>query len=73
MLDCARARPALLERTADTGRLPMRELAQASGVDKKTMERHRRYLVAILVAFTNGYDVIRGNLCRIGPGKGGTR
>ena len=73
VLDCARARPALLERTADTGRLPMRELAQASGVDKKTMERHRRYLVAILVAFTNGYDVIRGHLCRIGPGKGGMR
>ena len=46
---------------------PWRELAQGSGVDKKTMERHRRNLFAILLAFTNGYEIIRGHLCQLAP------
>ena len=60
-----------LEKLVETGRLPMNELAAGSGTDKKTMERHRKYLVAILLAFTNGYEIIRGHLCQIAPAKGG--
>ena len=71
VLDCARANPALLEKLVETGRLPMSELAAGSGTDKKTMERHRKYLVAILLAFTNGYEIIRGHLCQVGPKRGG--
>ena len=56
----------------DTGKLPMNELATGSGTDKKTMERHRKYLVAILLAFTNGYEIIRGYLCQLGPARGGS-
>ena len=67
VLDYARSNPALLDRMVQTGRLPMAELAQGSGVDKKTMERHRRYLFAILLAFTNGYEIIRGHLCQLAP------
>ena len=52
-----------------TRRLPVGELVNGSGVDKKTIERHRRYLVAILLAFTNGYEIIRGHLCQIAPRK----
>ena len=72
VLDCARANPILLEKLLRTGRLPMRELAFGSGVEKKTIERHRKYLVAILLAFTNGYEIIRGHLCQLTP-RGGTR
>ena len=61
----------LLDRLVETGRLPMNELAAGAGVEKKTMERHRKYLVAILLAFTNGYEIIRGHLCQIGTRKGG--
>ena len=43
----------------------------SSDLDKKTMERHRKYLVAILLAFTNGYEIIRGHLCQVGPKRGG--
>ena len=49
----------------------MGELSAGSGTDKKTMERHRKYLVAILLAFTNGYEIIRGHLCQVGPKRGG--
>ena len=55
----------------ETGKLPLAELAAGAGVEKKTLERHRKYLVAILLAFTNGYEIIRGHLCQIGPKEGG--
>ena len=72
VLDFARDNPALLHRLEESGKLPMAELAQGSGVEKKTLERHRKYLVAILLAFTNGYEIIRGHLCQIGPARGGS-
>ena len=72
VLDFARTRPDLLKRVEDTGKLPMNELAAGSGTDRKTMERHRKYLAAILLAFTNGYEIIRGHLCQIAPAKGGS-
>ena len=72
VLDFARANPELLERVERTGKLPMAELAAGSGMEKKTLERHRKYLVAILLAFTNGYAIIRGHLCQLAPAKGGS-
>ena len=72
VLDHARAHPELLTRLVETGRLPIHELAAGSGIEKKTLERHRKYLVAILLAFTNGYEIIRGHLCQLAPGKGGS-
>ena len=71
VLDYARANPQLLRRFEESGRLPMHELAQRTGAEKKTLERHRKYLVAILLAFTNGYEIIRGHLCQMRPVKGG--
>lgn len=73
VLDFARSRPDLLKKVEETGKLPMAELSAGSATDRKTMERHRKYLVAILLAFTNGYEIIRGHLCQIGPAKGGSR
>ena len=71
VLEYARSHPELLDRLVESGRLPIHELAVGSGVDKKTLERHRKYLVAILLAFTNGYEIIRGHLCQLAPAKGG--
>ena len=64
--------PRLLEHLIQNRKLPIAELAELSGVSRKTMERHRTYLVAILLAYTNGYEIIRGHLCQISPGKEGT-
>lgn len=71
VLDFARSRPDLLRQVEDTGRLPMADLVSGTNVERKTLERHRKYLLAILLAFTNGYEIIRGHLCQVGPGKGG--
>ena len=41
-------------------KLPLAQLAAGSGTERKTLERHRKYLVAILLAYTNGFEIIRG-------------
>ena len=50
-------------------RLPLAELTAVSGVARKTLERHHSYMMAILLAYTNGYEIIRGHLCQISRGK----
>lgn len=69
VLNSARRRPELLEKLLRSRKLPMAELEGESGTDRKTMERHRKYLVAILLAYTNGYEIIRGHLCQLEPGR----
>lgn len=65
VLNCAIENPELLDSLVNTKKIPMAQLCEKSGVDRKTMERHRKYLVAVLLAFTNGYEIIRGHLSRI--------
>ncbi|MGN0169459.1 MAG: sigma-70 family RNA polymerase sigma factor [Lachnospiraceae bacterium] len=55
----------LLEELLRTHRLPMKELAEGAGVERKTLERHRKYLLAMLLIQTNGYEIIRGHLKRV--------
>ncbi len=66
----ARKNKELLEELVRTKKIPMGSLAEGSGVDRKTLERHRRYLVALLLAYTNGFEIIRGHLRRTVSGKG---
>ncbi len=61
-LDHARRNPQLLELLVSGKKLPIGQLAEGAGVEKKTLERHRKYLVAVLLAYTNGFEVIRGHL-----------
>lgn len=52
----------LLEELLKTKKLPLAELVQGIGCDRKTLERHRKYVLAMLVIQTNGYEIIRGHL-----------
>ena len=72
VLAYARSVPQLLDQMVATKRLPLAELSQGAKVERKTLERHRKYLVAILLAFTNGYEIIRGHLRQLAPAKGGS-
>ena len=65
VLRYARKNPALLERLVQTRKLPLSQLVQGAGVERKTIERHRNYVVAILLAYTNGYEIIRGQLSQL--------
>lgn len=62
----------LLEELLRTKKLPMTRLVVGSGADRKTLERHRKYILAMLLIQTNGYEIIRGHLHHVLK-KGGSR
>ncbi|MGN0290502.1 MAG: sigma factor [Lachnospiraceae bacterium] len=64
-LEYAKQNPGILEQMTSSKKLPISQLAKGSGVEKKTLERHRKYMVAILLAYTNGFEIIRGHLCQL--------
>ena len=64
LLYYARRHPEVFEELLQTKKLPVIRLTQ-SGVSRKTIERHRRYIVALLLAYTNGFDIIRGHIADV--------
>ena len=58
----------LLNEFLQTRRLPIARLASGSGVEKKTLERHRKYMVALMLIYTNGYEIIRGHIKQVMKG-----
>ena len=62
----------LLEELLRTKKLPLSELVRGAGCDRKTLERHRKYVLAMLVIQTNGYEIIRGHLRHVWK-KGGVQ
>ena len=67
----AKENPQLLEQTVRTKKLPIAALAAGAGVERKTLERHRKYMMALLLAYTNGFEIIRGHLGQMAVVKGG--
>ncbi|CDZ75616.1 putative RNA polymerase sigma factor SigI [Peptoniphilus sp. ING2-D1G] len=67
----AKKNPHLIEKAEKTGKVPLTELAEGSGVSKKTLERHRKYMLAIIIVYTNGFDFIRDHLSEISAKEGG--
>ena len=61
-LEYAKGNPELLDDLLKTKRLPIGQLTAGSGVERKTLERHRKYLVVMLLIYSNGYEIIRGHL-----------
>lgn len=61
----------LLDELLQTKKLPMAQLVSGSGAERKTLERHRKYILAMLLIQTNGYEIIRGHLRHILKTKGG--
>lgn len=71
VLRYARETEGILEEFLRTKRLPITQLSAGSGVEKKTLERHRKYLAALLLIYSNGYEIIRGHLKQVMKGVAG--
>lgn len=61
----ARNHPDILDDFLRTKRVPIGKLAKGAGVERKSLERHRRYLVAVLLICTNGYEILRGHIMQV--------
>lgn len=55
----------LMEKFLQTKQLPLTQLTKETGVPRKTIERHRKYIVALLLIYSNGYEIIRGHLAEV--------
>lgn len=64
-LEFAKENREILDTLVETKKLPLSTLTTKGGFDRKTLERHRKYLVGIFLAFTNGFVIIRGHLCQM--------
>ncbi len=64
VVEYAKNNAELLNELLKTKRLPLAALCLGTGEDRKTLERHRKYLMAMLIIQTNGYEIIRGHLSR---------
>lgn len=61
----ARQHPDLLAELLRTKRVPLAQLAAGAQVERKSLERHRKYLVAVLLICTNGYEILRGHIAQV--------
>lgn len=61
----ARNHPDVLEDFLRTKRVPLQRLADGADVARKQLERHRKYLVAVLLICTNGYEILRGHIMQV--------
>lgn len=71
-LQYARENPDIIDDLKRTKQVPMSRLVEGTGAERKTLERHRKYILALLVIYSNGYETIRGHLKQVlGATKGG--
>ena len=61
----AKNNPEILDDFLRTKRVPLAKLAEGANVERKSLERHRRYLVAVLLICTNGYEIMRGHIMQV--------
>lgn len=58
------SRPELARHLRATGELPLKALEQTAGVSRKTLERQRRYIIAIAVILLEDLAILRGYIDR---------
>lgn len=58
----------IMEEFLRTKRLPLSKILEGVNVPRKTIERHRKYVVVLLLIYSNGYEIIRGHLAEVMKG-----
>lgn len=49
----------------ETKKLPITLLVENTSISKKTLERHRKYVLSMVLVLTNGFDIMRGHLEKV--------
>lgn len=58
----------IMESFFRTKRLPLTKILEEVKVPRKTIERHRKYIITLLLIYSNGYEMIRGHLSEVMKG-----
>lgn len=45
-----------------TKKLPVASICDYTGLERKTVERYRKYIIAVIIIYSNGYEIIRGHM-----------
>lgn len=61
----AKGNPDILSEFLRTKRVPLAKIADGAGVERKPLERHRRYLVALLLICANHYEILWGHIIQV--------
>ena len=69
VLKYAAEHPELTSELLRTKRLPVARLIEQKGIERKTLERHRKYIIALLLIYSNGFEIIRGHLKQVWKGE----
>lgn len=64
----AQSNEEIMEDFFRTKRLPLKKITEGTKVSRKTIERHRKYIIGLLLIYTNGYEIIRGHLAEVMKG-----
>lgn len=56
------SRPELVKHLRSNGELPLKALEQLAGVSRKTLERQRKYIIAVTVILLEDFTFLRGYL-----------
>ena len=64
----AMAHQEILDKLLSKHYLPMLKLSKECGVSLKTIEKHRKYIIAILLIQTNGYIILRDHIKQVMKG-----
>jgi RNA polymerase sigma factor len=58
----ALARPGLIAEIKETRKLPVKKISALTGCSEKTLEKYRRYIVALILIMSGGYPYIQSFL-----------
>ena len=73
VLQYVREHPDIIQTLLRTKKLPIKAIVDGTGVNKKILERHRKYLMALMIIFSNGYEIIRDHIGLTFIKEGGVR
>lgn len=69
VLQYARENPSVFQQLTASKKLPVKELSKGTGIERKVLERHRKYIVAIMLAYTNDFEIIRQHIKQVAPNR----
>lgn len=61
----------ILAHVEQTKKLPLSMIIKNTDVNRKTVERHRKYVLGMILILTNGFYLMRGHLHKVIQTKGG--